>query len=152
MKFLPLLLAALPLPALAATEEKIEAKVTVSVQDLRCVTMAAAPDSPTTELGDRSTRRLGLLNADKLLKLTHETATAAGCDLASLSAIHEEAIMRFGFQHEVPTLVTRVTSDPYRADNGKCLQQIDETIRLDLGRGVVVESREAVIQKAKGCR
>lgn len=151
MKALALLLLSLSTFAADKTET-IRTHLRVRILGIACTVRAGEEgrleDRLRTQLGEAGEQAV-LYGTD--LALTHGRAVAPGCDLAKLDRIVQGAELSFGFLRNAPAEITRITSAPYRTQDGQCLQQIDETATVDIGEGLQLISREGRLRAAKDC-
>ncbi len=128
----------------------ISVEANVSVHTLRCVIRAQEIGSPYTTLGDSVQQQIIMLGEKPEIKLKHRSASKEGCELEKLSEIFKESIMTYGFV-KAKIQGNRIQSKSRVAPNGKCIADIQETLNIDLGKGIVLSSSEMTIVSMKDC-
>lgn len=157
MKTLIASLLLLPTLAFAAKKETAKFTGTVSMHGLQCVTLVGrgipAKDRTYTQLGNESMKLTIIHGPQTAFRLKHARATAAGCDLAKLDQISADSLQYYGFLYGAPIEVTRTWSDSWIvAQDRKCVADFREVVKINIGRGIVVESEEGGLVAMNDCR
>jgi hypothetical protein len=131
-------------------KEEVVFKTLLSVHQLQCVIFAGG-DTPRE---DRLFTELSIkfiMGGDDIIKIEHRKARIKGCDLEALDEIVNNSFQRFGHA-DVTVTVIKETSKKPRIVFGKCQKNYNEQVKVDFGKGVILESsRLGILIPATGC-
>lgn len=148
MKLLSVLILTLITAGASAYErkEKItdhQIKVTIMVHDLGCFIQGRGGES----LKSRTNVELRSPTVwvdKKLVELPHRDFRGVGCDLKVIDKLIDDSKMSYWAMHDVPSMVRKhLLEDP--GQPGTCYYW--ETLKIDLGKGIVLESTESEMRK-----
>ncbi len=133
--------------------EKIKMQSLINVHNLECMVQAGIQSNLTLEerLMTRLPKVFVIGDRQNAIEVDHNAAVAKGCDLTLLDEMIQESHTRFGHLSANVTL-TKETQVTPRLINGKCVHMIIESLELDFGRGLVLNTpRRSVMKETTGC-
>ena len=140
----------------AANKEVIRVSLNVNVHSIRCVTpVLFGQDNKFVEI--TSDGVIGLTNGEtELNHFSFRSSGENGCDLELLNEIAEPSRHQYGFI-VADGKVTKVTEKSRLVSTGantpdKCQKVFEETVKIDLGKGVVFSSSRLDFREANDCK
>ncbi len=140
-----------------AHREVVSIEANTNIYNLSCKINLGTPN---TAVKDRTYTILSAQAAGKPLqiigdtsaiKLTHTLAQVQGCQIEKLDKIVNDGSMYYGFPL-TPITVIKETSESRLNGYNECIATFTETLKIDLGRGIVVESVASRWVKATDCK
>ncbi len=159
MKYLSIFVLLVSFPAFsAAKKEVLKLTASVSVHELRCVIALGNSSLPVeqrmkTQLGSQDGSELRIFGLDKnQAELSHKIAVLKNCDITKLDQIVSDSLMSFGFLHDAELEVVKETSESRLNGFNQCVANYSETLKINLGEGIIVSSHKGELRKANDCQ